>query len=233
MKGTGKIRPFHIFFWVLNYFDIENPYQAGRDEKEMKQLEVEVSPPANDSAWDLQLTDPQLAKTDKQTYSSQTQVLTTCNTKKFSDSLRDVLAKFCQVTDTETDNTALYTIKNLITNMQMSCASPNQYKSYVVHYQSVCRYRTTLWTLICMFVVNHKNTIDLYTVCACALRTKSVQCFACSLWPFKKSKMLGATPTSHGHRPPLCTMVHNAARWYTTQVGGSQHSPVPTRWCST
>ena len=96
----------------------------------MKQLEVEVSRPANDYAWDLQLTDPQLAKTDKQTYGSQTQVLTTFNTKKFSDSLRDVLAKLCQVTDTETDNTALYTIKKFDNeHAKSSCAPPNWYKA--------------------------------------------------------------------------------------------------------
>ncbi len=30
------------------------------------------------------------------------------------------------------------------------------------------------------------------------------------------------TPTSHRHRSPLCTMVHNAARWCTMQVRGAQ-----------
>ena len=41
-----------------------------------------------------------------------------------------------------------------------------------------------------------------------------------------------ASPTSDGHtsRSPLRTMVHNAGRWRTTQVGGAQHSPVPLRW---
>ena len=42
-----------------------------------------------------------------------------------------------------------------------------------------------------------------------------------------------ATPTSHGHRSPLCTMVQNAGQWWTTQVGGAQYSPIPLRWCTT
>ncbi len=46
-------------------------------------------------------------------------------------------------------------------------------------------------------------------------------------------KMSRATPTSHGHRSLLCTMVHNAARWCTMQVSVAQCSPVPTRWCTT
>ena len=39
--------------------------------------------------------------------------------------------------------------------------------------------------------------------------------------------MLGATPTSNGHRSLLCTMVHNTGWWCTTQVDGAQRSPVP------
>ena len=35
--------------------------------------------------------------------------------------------------------------------------------------------------------------------------------------------MSGATPTSDGHRSPLCTMVHNAGWWCTMQVDGAQH----------
>ena len=34
-------------------------------------------------------------------------------------------------------------------------------------------------------------------------------------------------------RSTLCTMVHSAARWCTTQVGGARRSPVPTKWCTT
>ncbi len=32
--------------------------------------------------------------------------------------------------------------------------------------------------------------------------------------------MLGATPTFHRHRSPLCIMVHNAGLWSTVQVRG-------------
>ena len=48
-----------------------------------------------------------------------------------------------------------------------------------------------------------------------------------------QKKMLRTTPTSHGCRFPLCTMVRNAGQWCTTQAGGAQHSPVPMKWCTT
>ncbi len=112
------------------------------------------------------------------------------------------------LTDTETDNTALYTInKKLITNMQTHLVHQLIGTSYVVHYQSVRRYKTIFWTLICIFVVKH--TI----LCPYAphpyVRTKSVHFFTCSLWITKKWKMSGLTPTSHGHSPPL---VHHGAQ---------------------
>ncbi len=49
----------------------------------------------------------------------------------------------------------------------------------------------------------------------------------------QKWKMSWATPTSHGHMSPLCTMVHNAAQWCTMQVGGARLSPAPSKWCTT
>ncbi len=52
---------------------------------------------------------------------------------------------------------------------------------------------------------------------------------ACSMWTTKKWKMSGATLTSHGHRSSLCTMVHYAGWWCTTQVSGAHHSSVLLR----
>ena len=74
--------------------------------------------------------------------------------------------------------------------------------------------------------------MPLCTTCVCSHKTCPFV-FSCSLWPIKKWKMLGVTPTSHGHRAPLCTMVHTAAWWCTTHVFGVQCSHVPIRWCTT
>ncbi len=129
-----------------------------------------------------------------------------------------------------------------------SCAPPNQYKATLCT-AKVQNYK--LWTLICMFVVNHKTILYWYAsmlvhhLCKwcifvviipgkCALEChtmgliQSKWCFHClSLWPMKYGQkvsvlMFLVTPTSHGHRSPLCTMVHNASRWCTTQIGGVQ-----------
>ncbi len=101
-------------------------------------------------------------------------------------------------------------------------------------------YRTRWWTLIWMFFITHKNIIRIICPCPCVppvcmfvvnapyksalghpthILDKKCPCFACSLWTTKKWKMLGATLTCHGHRSPLCTMQHNAARWCTMQDG--------------
>ena len=44
-------------------------------------------------------------------------------------------------------------------------------------------------------------------------------------------KIAGLTSTSQKHRSPLCTMVHNAGGWCTTQVSGGQHNSVLLKWC--
>ncbi len=93
-----------------------------------------------------------------------------------------------------------------------------------------------------MFIVKHKNTI----LCPCAphayVRYEILEwewtsgygqkslLFACPLWTTKKWIMSRAIPTSTRHRSPLCIIVHNAARWCTTQLGGAQCSPALTKW---
>ena len=134
--------------------------------------------------------------------------------------LLDTVLDKTRVITTETDNTALYTIKKtLITNMQ----------NHLVHHLISTKLSCTLpkCTLVQNYIVNLRLHVRcqppkyyrlkwLYVskvsiVCSCAPNTDKV--FACSLqlWTTKQWKMLGW---------PWCTM----------QVGGAQFSPVPTRW---
>ena len=58
------------------------------------------------------------------------------------------------------------------------------------------------------------DTDKKYPFCTCSMRTP-------------KNEELWTAPTSHGHRSPLCIMVHNAGQWRTMQVCSAKHSPVP------
>ena len=56
------------------------------------------------------------------------------------------------------------------------------------------------------------------------INTKLCCALHCVQWYRNILKMSGATPTSHRHRSPLCTMVHNAGQWCTMHVGGAHCS---------
>ncbi len=81
-----------------------------------------------------------------------------------------------------------------------------------VHCQRVRRYRTTLWTLICMFVPKHKITI------LCPYAPHAYVPLCTFLWPIK-DKCWGRPPHLTDIRPPC-------APWCTTQVGAQCRSVV-------
>ena len=113
----------------------------------------------------------------------------------------------------------------LITNMQ------NHLENHLISAKLRCA--PPKYTSVQNYIVN----LDLHVRCQ---PQKTILCVRALVHHLQVSsnqnagiKCVGGTPTSNGHRSPLCTMVYNAGRWYTTQVAGAQHSPVPTKWCTT
>ena len=104
-------------------------------------------------------------------------------------------------------------VQNYIVNLDLHvhCQSPK----YYMYYTSV----SLCTTCVCL-LLSHDTKVPLDT-----LQIKIVCKMHAPCEP-PKMKNVGETPTSHGHRSPLCTMVlgaqhwsvmHNAGRWCTTQ----------------
>ena len=78
------------------------------------------------------------------------------------------------------------------------------------HAQSVCRNKTTLWTLICLFVVNHKNTV-------------------CNVHPYGHRSPYGATwCTTQVGGAQRRSMVHNVVLYSQGGVQRRSHKPTHT-----
>ncbi len=53
-----------------------------------------------------------------------------------------------------------------------------------------------------------------------------------SVWIFVVNQKITSAPLVH-HGAEHNPVVQNGTRWCIMQVGGAQHSLVPTRWCTT
>ena len=94
-----------------------------------------------------------------------------------------------------------------------------------MHHQSLRQYRTTLWTLICIFVVNHLISTKLHCAppkCASVQNhIVNLDLHVCRQPPkYYTMRLCPYVPAVS----PLCSMVHDAGWWCTTQVNGAQHS---------
>ncbi len=163
-------------------------------------------------------------------------------------------------TDTETDNTASYTIKKIDNeHTKSSCAPPNRHKATVcttkvyvgteLHYEPwfarslpnimkqldiVVSPPAFLWTDRKWRIRAHHALAQVGSkILYYALMHKTCLVFACSLWPIKKWKMSGRPPFLADIGPLVHHDAHNASWWCTTQVDGAQRSPVLMRWWTT